>query len=34
LAQQIHMIEESTSKTAGSLAIVFGNMADDFSEVI
>ncbi len=33
-AQQIDMVDESTAKTISSLAIVFGNMADDFSEVI
>jgi hypothetical protein len=27
-------VEESTAKTISRLAIVFGNMADDFSEVI
>jgi len=31
--KQIHMVEQSGAKTHGCLAIVFCNVADDFSEV-
>jgi hypothetical protein len=33
LAKQIQMVEQSTPKTTCGVAIVFGNVADDFSEV-
>jgi hypothetical protein len=32
-AKQIHVVEQCTPKTAGGLAIVLGNVPDDFSEV-
>jgi hypothetical protein len=32
-AQQIHVVEQSASKTSGGLTIVLGNVTDDFSEV-
>ena len=33
-AEQIHVVEQSTAKTHGCLAIVLGNIADDFSKVV
>ena len=33
-AKQIHMVEQCAAKTDGSLAIVLGDVADDFSEVV
>jgi hypothetical protein len=32
-AQQIHVVEQSATKTTGGLAIVPRNVTDDFSEV-
>lgn len=32
-AKQIHVVKQSAPKTHGSLAVVLGNMADDFSEI-
>ncbi len=33
-AKQIHVVEQCVAKTHGSLAIVLGNVADDFSEIV
>ncbi len=33
LAEQIHMVEQCSSKTPCCLVVIFGNVADDFSEV-
>jgi hypothetical protein len=32
-AKQIHVVEQTAAKTPGCLAIVLGNVPDDFSEV-
>jgi hypothetical protein len=32
-AQQVHVVEQSASKTPGGFAIILGNMPDDFSEI-
>jgi hypothetical protein len=33
-AKQIHVVKQCAPKTHGSFAIVLGNMADDFSEIV
>jgi hypothetical protein len=33
-AKQIHVVEQCVAKTHGSFAIVLGNVADDFSEIV
>jgi hypothetical protein len=33
-AEQIDVVEQGAAKTHGCFAIVLGNMADDFSEVV
>jgi hypothetical protein len=33
-AQQIHVIQYGVAKARGGFAIIIGNMADDFSEVV
>ncbi len=32
-SQQFHMIEQGVAKTAGSLIVVFGDIANDLSEI-
>jgi len=32
-SQQFNVVEQGIAETRGSLAVVFGNVADDFSEI-
>ena len=33
-SEQIHVVEQGVAKTRGSLAVVFGNVADDLGEIV